>query len=400
MSERKDKRERPLILFVKLGRFSNTNAYVEEQLRKNFPEAELRVVDLRAFYRRPSLLLFRALASAIWSACLRALRGRASHASLKLAFFHELLRTPAAFDGMSRHAIRCIKAQQQNIWFTFQTQSMWDNATEGIANFVYTDLAALTNLYYRGIDFLELPSPAWLERERNLFRKAKKVFVMSNHVARSLSELYGIDAAKIARVNAGANLREIPGGVSPAPAENKTILFVGLNWELKGGPELLQAFQRLPARHGDANLMLVGEAPQIDLPRCVNVGRVPPEKMPDYYRQAAIFCMPTHRDAFGIVFIEAIMHGVAVAAPRHGAMTDYIADKRTGILFEPGDVDDIARALTWLLDNPQERRAVAERAFATVSKDYTWDFVGDRLRDEIAPLRASQATNALSPARV
>ncbi len=208
---------------------------------------------------------------------------------------------------------------------------------------------------------------------------------MSNHVARSLSELYGIDAAKIVRVNAGANLREIPRAVCTAPAENKTILFVGLNWELKGGPELLQAFQKLPSRHSDATLMLVGAAPQIELPRCVIVGRVPPEKVPDRYRQAAIFCMPTHRDAFGIVFIEAIMHGVAVAAPRHGAMTDYIADKRTGVLFEPGDVDDIARALTWLLDNPQERRAMAERAFAAVSASYNWDAVGSRLRAEMAP---------------
>lgn len=385
MASAEDRADRRLILFIKLGRFSNTNAYVEAQLRKNFPEAELAIVDLRAFYRRPSLALFQALASAMMSACLRSLRGRSSHASLKLAFFHQLLRTPAAFDGMSRYAIRCIERQTQDVWFTFQTQSMWNNTTEGIPNFVYTDSANLTILYYREIDFLELPPPTWLERERNLFRAARKIFIMSNHVGRSLSELYGIDGTKIARVNVGANLREIPSTVCPAPVENKTILFVGLNWELKGGPELLQAFQKLPSRHSDATLVLVGAAPQIDVPRCVNVGRVPPEKMPDYYQQAAIFCMPTYRDAFGIVFIEAIMHGVTVAAPRHGAMTDYIADKRTGVLFEPGDVDDIARALTWLLDNPQERQAMAERAFTAVSTTYNWDAVGARLRAEIDP---------------
>lgn len=159
----------------------------------------------------------------------------------------------------------------------------------------------------------------------------------------------------------------------------------GNNWQRKGGPEPVEAFKRLPERHRDARFLTVGESPDIDVPRCEIVGRVPSVAVAAYYRRSAISCMPTHIEPFGIVFLEAIVHGVAVAAPQEGAMVDYIEDKKTGALFKPGDVDDIVRALTWFLDNPVERRAIAERAFYAVRGKYDWNAVGRNLRAEIVP---------------
>jgi glycosyltransferase involved in cell wall biosynthesis len=372
-----------LIYFVKLARFSNVNAHVEEQLRLRFPETSIVTIDLKVLFKRPSVELMRALAAATVSLGLSAIRGRASMGPLSSTIVHRLLRSPLMFDAMSRYAAKVIERNRADIWFTFQTQSMWNCAVKGIPNFVYTDSAALTNLYYRNYDFTKLPPTEWLMRERTIYASARKTLVWSSHVARSLTELYSVDAARVARVFAGANLKEIPGTPAPALLDNKTILFVGVEWERKGGPQLVEAFRRLPDRHGDARLVIVGVSPDLAVPRCEVVGRVAAEKVAAYYRQSAIFCMPTRIEPFGIVFIEAMMHGLAVVAPRHGAMVDYIEDKVTGALHTPDDVEDIVRALTWLLDDPAERQAVAMRGFRAVREVYTWDAVGRKLRNEI-----------------
>jgi glycosyltransferase involved in cell wall biosynthesis len=384
-----------LIYFVKLVRFSNTNSYVEEQLRRQFPEAIVEVFDVKRAFQRPSWALLRALTRAILCLAADCARGRFWKGPFSVAVRDRVLSMPVMYAAMSRAARRTLERERHRLWFTVQTQSLWNSALEGVPHFVYTDSTVLANLYFKRKDFRYLRSAAWLERERSIYADATRVFVMSEHVGRSLTELYGIDASKVKRIGVGANLKNPPAHPQPAPRENKTILFVGLDWERKGGPELIAAFHRLRERHGDARLLIVGASPPLKMARCEIIGRVAPEKVPEYYAQAAIFCLPTRIEPFGIAFIEAMMHALAVAAPRHGAMLDYIEEKDTGVLYEPGDPEDIARALTWLLDHPAERQAIAARGFQAVRSLYTWDAVGRRLRTEILAALAPAGARSL-----
>ena len=355
--------EKPIIYFVKLGRFSNTNEYVEAQLRLQFPQAALRVLDLKTLLGRFSWALFKGVAAAIIPLLRDWARGRLRGEKPSAAVLRKLLRSPTIFRFMSRAARKTIAHERRRVWLTVQTQSLWNSAVPGIPNFVYTDSTVLANLYFKHEDFSSVPSAAWLDCERAIYADAAKVLVMSGHVGRSLTELYGIEPGKVAQVCVGANLQRPPASPQPAPADNKTILFVGVEWERKGGPELVQAFRNLPRRHRDARLLIVGVAPPVEVPQCDIIGRVPAARISEYYAKAAIFCMPTRIEPFGIAFIEAMMHSVAVAAPRQGAMLDYIREKDTGVLYNPGDWRDTARALTWLLDNPEERQALAVRGF-------------------------------------
>ncbi|MGH8295013.1 MAG: glycosyltransferase family 4 protein [Steroidobacteraceae bacterium] len=375
--------ERPLIYFIKLARFSNTNAYVEEQLRLQFPEATLRVIDLKGVFTRPSWALLTGVVAALLSLARDRAAGRARKEALVTSVLQKLWAMPVMFAAMSRTARRIIERDRRHVWFSIQTQSLWNNAVPGIPNFVYTDSTVLANLYFKGKNFRGIRSPAWLECERALYADASKTLVMSEHVARSLTELYGIEPSKVALAYVGANLQRPPACARPAPPENKTILFVGMEWERKGGPELIEAFKRLPRRHHDARLLIVGASPPLDVQHCEVIGRVPAESVGGYYERAAIFCMPTRLEPFGIAFIEAMMHALAVVAPSHGAMLDYVKDRETGVLFEPGDCDDTARALTWLLDRPAQRQAIAARGLEAVRCIYTWEAVGRRLRAQI-----------------
>lgn len=372
-----------IIYFVKFGRFSNTNLFVEQQLRRVFPEANLKVLDIKAFFTRPSLALLLVLLKLSPRLFWQAIRVRLKLKDLSFVAIQMLLREPRIFRAIGDFARNQIELDRPNVWFTIQTQSLWDNTCEGIPNFIYTDSAALTNLYYTGADKRMIPSKPWLDQERALYAKATRIFVMSDHVQSSLHKQYGQSGDRVKKVRVGANLTLPVGDLTPRPETNKTILFVGVDWERKGGPQLLDAFKRLADRHRDAKLVIVGVSPAIEGQGIEIVGRVPSTEVGNYYLEAAIFCLPTRIEPFGIVFIEAMLHKLAVVAPSQGAMTDFIRHKETGVLVKPGDTDELVDALNWLLDHPFERRQIADRGYQAIHKDYGWDRVGDRLREEI-----------------
>ncbi len=380
-------RSRSLIVFSKLMEFSGTNAQIEAQLRKSFPEAELLSIQLKSYFRTPSWNLFCGLSAVMKRLLLQAMSGHSlPKATIKDSIVYYLLRERSTFVGFSNFVQRVGEANRARVLFTIQASSMWDGSVKGIPHFIYTDSASLTNLYLKDFDVEELPSGSWLACERESYKSAACLAVMSEHVKKSMIELYGIPASKIVNIKVGANLQNPPTSPDAGNSANKTILFVGVQWEKKGGGDLLAAFRMLPERHYDARLVVVGVSPVIDDPRCVVVGRVPAEEVTQYYQQAAIFCLPTRIDAFGIVYIEAMMHSLAVVSPRQGAMPDFIVDKVSGMFFEPGNVPELAKALTFLLDNPEERQNIAIRGFKAVHGVYDWDAVGHRLKGVIAPL--------------
>ena len=72
-------------------------------------------------------------------------------------------------------------------------------------------------------------------------------------------------------------------------------------------------------------------------------------------QQAAFLILPSEwYEGFPLVLVEALAHGLPVLASNLGSMVDIIEDGKTGLLFEPGNVEDLATKLKWLLDNPGE----------------------------------------------
>jgi glycosyltransferase involved in cell wall biosynthesis len=369
----------PQIVFVRFGKFSYCNDRIGQLLAANFPACALHTIDVAACMKRDPIGTFIGLAETV-------LRARTAlfdrRRSLRANLVHFLVRSPWLRRRMKARLERRIMARCPRPEYIFFSQTLFDCEIQGVPTFVYTDSAALTNLYSENFQVPDLPPPAWLVMEKAALRRAALIFTWSHHVSRSMMELYHIPANRIVRVLAGCNLAALPAVAAPAPAESKSILFAGVDWDRKGGPWLVEAFRRLPERHRDATLVVVGCAPAVDVPNCTICGRVELSEMARFYRRAAIFCMPTKAEPFGIAFIEAMAHAVATLAPDMGAMPDYIEHGVSGLLHRPGDIDDIAARLTWLLDHPEERRRMAARGFDAVLP-YRWENVGRSIRGAI-----------------
>jgi len=75
------------------------------------------------------------------------------------------------------------------------------------------------------------------------------------------------------------------------------------------------------------------------------VGLVPENELPDYYRLADVFVMPSTQEGFGIVFLEAAASGLRLIAGNRDGSTDALADGMIGVTIDPDDADELASAI-------------------------------------------------------
>ena len=72
--------------------------------------------------------------------------------------------------------------------------------------------------------------------------------------------------------------------------------------------------------------------------------------------------MPTvYREPKGLYVLEALANGIPVVQPRHGAFPEMLEATGGGLLVEPGDPEDLARALEELMKDPAGRMQLAQR---------------------------------------
>ena len=79
-----------------------------------------------------------------------------------------------------------------------------------------------------------------------------------------------------------------------------------------------------------------------------------------------LFVLPSTRESFGLVILEALALGVPVIATRVGGVPEIIRTGKTGILIEPRDSGALARAMTWALTNPTQAGQLARQGQAMV----------------------------------
>ncbi len=277
------------------------------------------------------------------------------------------------------------RVSEGNYLFTFQTQSDFDASCADLPNFIYTDTTSLANLYTPGYTEDKLFSAAWRELEKKTYQNARAIFVRSQHIRRSLMEQYNVPSEKAVLAYAGSNTPVKDIDLNNKDYNRQNILFVGVAWERKGGPELVKAFEQILRKHPQASLTIVGCTPKLEIPNVQVVGRLPLQEVSAYYQRASIFCLPTRLEPFGIVFIEAMANGLPLVAPRTGAVPDFVEDGKNGYLVEPGDVDGLAAALLRLLDDPEKCRKFGKTGYRMMRERYTWEKVGEVFKTHIQP---------------
>jgi len=222
------------------------------------------------------------------------------------------------------------------------------------------------------------------EREARVYARAALIFTMSERLRRSFIEDFGVPADRLVTVHCGPNVPVPPPRDEVAltdPGLPPRILFIGRDFERKGGPVLLQAFDLVRHRIPDARLTVVGGRPAHGsapehveylgyLDRDTESGRA---AMDAAYRSATVFCLPTRFEPFGTSFVEAMMYGLPCIGPSTWAVPEIIADGETGTLVPPEDPVAVADALVRILEDPAWAVAMGDAARQRALRRFTWE---------------------------
>ena len=365
------------VLYIKRGLFSYTNVSVDALLRREFPDSELEVIDIKEdlLDKRAGLRWLNWLA--VGAGYLPQILTRNQHPTA--CYF----RTPFIARAIHKALPSLLECDPKSYRFSFQTSSLYDASIPSIPHFVYTDHTHKTNLYYPTFDRTKLFSESWIAKEKEIYENAVRVFTMSEHVRRSAIDHYNINPEKVECVFAGSNSETDPRALDNDDFGNKRIVFVGVDWERKGGPELVNAFRLLLREHPDAVLDIVGCSPEINCPNVNVVGRVPLDEVKVFFRKSSVLCVPTKVEPFGIVFVEAFAHKIPVVSSDLGALPQIVEHGRSGYLCDPSDAESMAYHLGQLVGSPETCRDFGERGYQRVQEVLNWDSVGKVMGDSI-----------------
>ena len=157
------------------------------------------------------------------------------------------------------------------------------------------------------------------------------------------------------------------------PAEGSYIAYAGRFVPEKGSEILIQA-----ARLTGLPVRLAGRAdshPSVragDPIECVPTRS--PEELAAFYRGARMLVVPSlWEETFGVVAAEGMSHGLPVIAARIGALPFTVLDEKTGLLFEPGNVEQLAAAMWRLWDDPGLCRRLGAAGRDRVRNDFNGD---------------------------
>jgi len=301
---------------------------------------------------------------------------------------------PQVFKSMSRYCNDIV--DRENPDAIFQTQTLFSAGAGEVRKpyFIYTDHTHMLTLRAakNGLgDVVAKGSPRWLELEKECYDKATRIFVMSNYIGNSMAQDYKISADRISTVYPGTNV--------PAARENrtyydgKTILFVGVDFERKGGRSLLEAFSSVKKIVPDARLVIVGCQIENTDPSIVVKGRLSLELTAKEFREASIFVMPSLREPFGLVFVEAMTNGLPCIGTRVESIPELIDDGETGFLVDVSSPEQLADRIVRLLTNIEEVRRMGENAFRK-SKWFLWPNSVRQMADIIMRESVREKTDA------
>lgn len=359
------------VLFAQVNSFSYTNDALAQSLPAHLSDLDIEIYRIYPVIRKnPFLFALCTLAVCFYYGPKAALDRK--------TVTEKIIKTPFFF-SLASFLIRKKAKTIGNLKAVFQTQGLFDASVDGVSLFIYTDNTILNRINKLTADSGKSPI---VEQEKALYRNADFIAVSASHVVTSLVEDYGIAQSNVRNILIGANSPKPP-ELSDDRYKARKILFVGIDWERKGGPDLLAAFRNVAKKFPDASLTIVGAKPDTaGMPQVTALGKIPPSEVTRLMGEASIYCMPSHIEPSSVAVIEAATSGLPIVATASGGFLDSVKTGETGILVPPGDVPALTVALETLLADPELCARYGKAGQAWVEQ-FRWDVVSGKLASEI-----------------
>lgn len=255
----------------------------------------------------------------------------------------------------------------------------------------------------------------WMERVQAA--RSDGVIAITHALADVVCAEWPLPRSRVSVIKTGVDFARRHGGQAttfdPGLSGHEYLLYFGRLEERKGVHVLAQALPRVLAAHPGLHVVFAGAsvpyggAPmQSFVERCTRQSadrvhffpRLPQRAVHSLLSNALFALVPSLWEGLGNVALEALDMGKPVVATRHSGLAEIVEDRRSGLLVEPGDVDDLAGAILTLLDDRALLRRLAAGAKSRAREFELTKAAGDLLVFYHRMLRGKGEPAAQSPA--
>lgn len=236
--------------------------------------------------------------------------------------------------------------------------------------------------------------------EAKAIREAFLSLYPSSWARESAINDYGADPDRALEIPWGANIVGRAAKARSLPDGPLRMLFVGAEWERKGGPMAVAIAHELASRGVACRLDVVGNSadvmegkpgPGAEGPAEVRfhgfLHKGDPEaaaRLDALFAEATFFLLPTRAECFGIVFAEAASQGLPAISIATGGVPSAVRSGETGMLLPiTATASDFAEAILEITTTPGRYAAMSQAAIADARDRLDWDVWADAVQAEV-----------------
>lgn len=227
---------------------------------------------------------------------------------------------------------------------------------------------------------------------KEVAKHADVVLVPSPHLRRKAKEYFKITPKIIPNGIYSDEVIQDNDSLSREYKNRKIILSISQLIKIKGVDFNLRAMAKLKKKYTHLIYLIIGDGPEKkylkslarDLKIENNVeflGKQPHKKAMEYISICDLFSLPSWRETFGLVYLEAMANRKPIIGCQDQGIDGIIKERETGLLVKPKDVDSLTRQIDFLLSNPERSKQIGERAQKLVLENYTWREIAKRLNE-------------------
>lgn len=252
--------------------------------------------------------------------------------------------------------------------------------------------------------------PFQLSKIKDLYKKfslkkVKKIITVSKNNKKLLSKLYPEYKEKIQVIPNGVNIswwkaqimgmqsedhQKIKTGTFHANEDSLIISTVAELHHRKGLDILIRAIPKVVEKFANTKFVFVGDGPDKEefielvhklrlenhvtfLGRRKNVARL--------LAVSNIFVLPSRREAFGLVNVEAMLCGLPIIASKVGGIPEIVEDGKSGLLVEAENIEALENAIIKLIQNPDLRSELAKNGYMRAHEHFDMKEMIERHQD-------------------
>lgn len=221
-----------------------------------------------------------------------------------------------------------------------------------------------------------------VRHQNEIYSMARAIPFMSQWVAEYTKKNHPELAPKIFNIGGGANTNLSK--IDMSQKKGNKFLFVGRDFFRKAGDLVIEAFKIIHDKYsGDFELHIAGPKDLIVSEKNIFVyGDADTQTVTDLMNQCDVFVMPSRFEAYGLVFVEALIHGMPCVARNLFEMPYFVQNGVNGALILEDDAEMLATAMYLTINDKKMINYVKTHQLDYLNK-YNWDAVAYRLSEII-----------------